>query len=52
MILKLVVAAALILHGLAHLSGFVAAFTSRDAGFSPKPWLLSSGAASGRGAMP
>jgi DNA-binding transcriptional LysR family regulator len=41
MILKYFVAAALILHGLAHLSGFVAAFTSRDTGFSPKPWLFS-----------
>ena len=43
MILKYLVVAAFILHGLAHLSGFVAAFTSRDAGFSPKPWLFSSG---------
>jgi hypothetical protein len=41
MILKLVVAAAFMLHGLAHLSGFITAFTSRDVGFSPKPWLFS-----------
>ena len=43
MILKLVVAAALILHGLAHMSGFVAAFTARDVGFSARSWLFSSG---------
>ncbi len=41
MILKYLVVAAFILHGLAHLSGFIAAFTSRDTGFSPKPWLFS-----------
>jgi hypothetical protein len=41
MILNYIVVAAFILHGLAHLSGFVAAFTSRDTGFSPNSWLFS-----------
>jgi len=33
-----------IMHGLAHLSGMMAAFTARDVGFSDKPWLFSTGA--------
>lgn len=41
MTLTIVVAVAFILHGLAHLSGFMAAFTGRAAGFSTRPWLLS-----------
>jgi hypothetical protein len=33
--------AAFSLHGLAHLSGFLAGWTNRNVGFSPKPWLFS-----------
>jgi hypothetical protein len=37
MLLHYLVGAVLIMHGLAHLSGVMAAFTSRDIGFSEKP---------------
>jgi hypothetical protein len=30
-------------HGLAHLSGFLASWTSTDAGYASKPWIFSSG---------
>ncbi len=40
MILILVV---IIMHGLAHLSGTMTAFTARDVGSSDKPWLFSKG---------
>jgi hypothetical protein len=30
-------------HGLAHLSGFLASWTSFDAGYASKPWLFSNG---------
>ena len=43
MILTYFVAAAFIMHGFAHLSGFAAAFTKRDLGFTNKPWLFSPG---------
>ena len=43
MILTYCVAAAFIMHGFAHLSGFAATFTKRDLGFTNKPWLFSPG---------
>jgi len=43
MILGYVVAAAFIIHGLAHISGFTATWTSKNAGFGDKPWLFSKG---------
>lgn len=39
--LRYVVAAPFALHGLAHISGFLASWTSSDAGFSDKPWIFS-----------
>lgn len=39
--LRYFIALAFSLHGLAHLSGFVAAWTKREAGFADQPWLLS-----------
>jgi len=43
MFLRYLVSMVLIIHGLAHLSGVMAAFTARDVGFSDKPWLFSKG---------
>ena len=42
-ILSIILIAAFLMHGLAHLSGFFAAWTRRDAGFSQNPWLFSKG---------
>jgi hypothetical protein len=41
--LRFVFALPLLGHGLAHLSGFVASWTSSDAGYGDKPWVFSSG---------
>ncbi len=41
--LHFIVIAAFVLHGLAHLSGFMASWTKSSAGFSNKPWVLSTG---------
>jgi DNA-binding transcriptional LysR family regulator len=42
MIWQYLLAAIFILHGLAHLSGFLAAWTRGDLGFPNKPWVFSS----------
>jgi hypothetical protein len=41
MILHYLVTAAFIMHGLAHISGFIAAWTSNANGFNKNPWILS-----------
>ena len=41
--LNTILAVPLIGHGLAHISGFIASWTGRQAGFSDSPWLFSSG---------
>lgn len=43
--LKVVIALGFLIHGLAHASGFLAAWTSTPVGFAARPWLLSSGVA-------
>ncbi len=43
MLLRYLISVVFIMHGLAHMSGVMAAFTSRDIGFSDKPWLFSTG---------
>jgi uncharacterized membrane protein YphA (DoxX/SURF4 family) len=40
---RLVLAAPLLAHGLAHLSGLVAPFTRRDVGFAEQPWSFAHG---------
>jgi hypothetical protein len=40
----LILAAPLIMHGLAHLSGLIAPFTRRDVGFAERPWIFAHGA--------
>ena len=47
--LRFVVAAPFLLHGLAHISGFLASWTASDAGFSDKPWIFSSAVTLGSG---
>jgi hypothetical protein len=42
-VLRFAFALPLIGHGLAHLSGFTASWTSSDAGYGDKPWIFSSG---------
>ena len=39
--IRYLVAFALFIHGLAHLSGFFAAWTRADVGYPAKPWLFS-----------
>ena len=39
--LRVVVIAAFVLHGLAHLSGFFASWTTNTSGFTDRPWILS-----------
>ena len=41
--LHFIVIAAFILHGLAHVSGFMASWTRNSSGFSDRPWVLSTG---------
>ncbi len=41
--LHFIVIAAFVIHGLAHLSGFIASWTKNAAGFSDRPWVLSTG---------
>ncbi len=41
--LHFIVIAAFIVHGLAHLSGFMASWTKNSSGFSNRPWVLSTG---------
>ncbi len=41
--LHFIASAAFILHGLAHVSGFMASWTRNSSGFSDKPWVLSTG---------
>ncbi len=41
--LRFLLAAPLFVHGLAHISGFLASWTSSDAGFTDRPWIFSSG---------
>jgi hypothetical protein len=41
--LRFVIALPLIGHGLAHISGVLAAWTSADVGFKDNPWIFSSG---------
>lgn len=43
MIFSYALAATFIIHGLAHLSGFTTAWTSKNAGFKDEPWLFSQG---------
>lgn len=40
---RFLLAIPLFLHGLAHLSGFLASWTRGDFGYTTKPWLLSPG---------
>jgi hypothetical protein len=40
---QFVFAAPLLVHGLAHASGFLASWSSQDAGYSDEPWIFSSG---------
>ena len=40
--IQLLFAAPLLIHGLAHIGGFLASWTSNQAGFSDRPWILSS----------
>ncbi len=40
---RLIFALPLLVHGLAHLSGFLAAYTAGELGFRPQAWLLSGG---------
>jgi hypothetical protein len=47
--LRFIVAAPFLLHGVAHLSGFLASWTASEAGFSDKPWILSPGITLGSG---
>jgi hypothetical protein len=42
MIVRLLLAAPLIVHGLAHLGGFLGLWMSSSAGFATSPWILSS----------
>ncbi len=39
--LRFLLAAPLIVHGLAHLSGFLASWTANDGGFTDRPWIIS-----------
>jgi hypothetical protein len=41
--LKFIIALPLIGHGLAHISGVLAAWTLADVGFKDNPWIFSSG---------
>jgi hypothetical protein len=41
--LHFIVIAAFVVHGLAHLSGFMASWTKNTAGFAERPWVLSTG---------
>jgi hypothetical protein len=43
MLLRYLIGVVFIMHGLAHMSGVAAAFTSGNTGFSGKPWLFSAG---------
>jgi len=43
MIFSYVLAATFIIHGLAHVSGFTTAWTSKNADFKDEPWLFSKG---------
>lgn len=38
---RIIFAIPMIVHGLAHISGFLAAWTSIDVGYSDRPWLFS-----------
>jgi hypothetical protein len=40
--LRIIIAIPLIVHGLAHISGFLTAWTPANTGFPDKPWLFSS----------
>jgi len=40
---RLLIAVPLLVHGLAHISGFLAAWTSSDLGYTSRPWLISPG---------
>lgn len=40
-LLRLLFAAPLIVHGLAHIGGFLTSWTSMDAGYSERPWVFS-----------
>lgn len=46
---QLVFISALLIHGAAHFSGFLAAWTSNNAGFSNNPWIFSEGLELNRG---
>ena len=39
---RFILALPLIVHGLAHISGFLATWTNNDAGYAPRPWIFSS----------
>lgn len=41
--MKLLIAIPIIIHGLAHIGGFLASFTKKDKGFKNKPWMFSKG---------
>ena len=40
--IRYLIALLIIIHGLAHLSGFLAAFTNLEVGYTKKPWVFSS----------
>jgi hypothetical protein len=41
--LKYLIAFPIFMHGMAHISGFIAAWTTKDIGFPDKPWILPGG---------
>jgi hypothetical protein len=43
MLIRLLFAVPLIVHGLAHMSGLAAAWGKTGSGFEPEPWIFSSG---------
>lgn len=40
---RYIIATPILVHGLAHFSGFFAAWTSSDAGYKKNPWIFSTG---------
>ncbi len=46
---RIVLAAPLLVHGLAHISGFITSWTTKDAGFKKRPWIFTTGVELERG---
>jgi hypothetical protein len=46
---KLIIATPLLIHGLAHISGFLAAYYRVDVGFKTRPWIFSGSVFLGKG---